>query len=375
MTECRSGGCRLADLIREAPIPFDPASADDRLGELRTEARASLPEAGDLLDEPRVRALLHGILGCSPYLTGLVRRDPARLLRLLAAPPQPTLAPQIRSLEAAIADAASAEAAMQQLRRFKSEVALLVALCDLGGVWPVHDVTAALTAAADAATGACVRFLFRQAAARGDVAPVAPERPEAASGYIVIAMGKHGARELNYSSDIDLIVFYEPGVARLRQGLEPLAFFVRQTRELVKLLQERTADGYVFRTDLRLRPDPGSTQVAISTPAALNYYESFGQNWERAALIKARPIAGDLAAGEAFLKDLTPFIWRKYLGRSSFSCRRSSSSQAAASPTCAHRRRSMRCAGWRPAAGSRTPLPTSSHNPMPSCAASSTACR
>jgi len=313
MTECRSGGCRLADLIREAPIPFDPASADDRLGELRTEARASLPEAGDLLDEPRVRALLQGILGCSPYLTGLVRRDPARLLRLLAAPPQPTLAPQIRSLEAAIADAASGEAAMQQLRRFKSEVALLVALCDLGGVWPVHDVTAALTAAADAATGACVRFLFRQAAARGDVAPVDPERPEAATGYIVIAMGKHGARELNYSSDIDLIVFYEPGVARLRQGLEPLAFFVRQTRELVKLLQERTADGYVFRTDLRLRPDPGSTQVAISTPAALNYYESFGQNWERAALIKARPIAGDLAAGEAFLKDLTPFIWRKYL--------------------------------------------------------------
>ena len=81
----------------------------------------------------------------------------------------------------------------------------------------------------------------------------------------------------------------------------------------MKLLQERTADGYVFRTDLRLRPDPASTQIAISTAAALDYYESTGQNWERAALIKARPCAGDVAAGDALLRELSPFIWRKYL--------------------------------------------------------------
>jgi len=130
---------------------------------------------------------------------------------------------------------------------------------------------------------------------------------------MVLAMGKHGAGELNYSSDIDLIVFYEPELARLKPGLEAPAFFVRMTRDLVKLMQERTADGYVFRTDLRLRPDPGATQVAIASDAALNYYESFGQNWERAALIKARPIAGDLTAGRSFLAELAPFIWRKYL--------------------------------------------------------------
>ena len=81
----------------------------------------------------------------------------------------------------------------------------------------------------------------------------------------------------------------------------------------MRLLQEHTGDGYVFRTDLRLRPDPGATQVALSTDAALTYYESFGQNWERAALIKARVIAGDIAAGEEFLRQLAPFIWRKYL--------------------------------------------------------------
>ena len=128
----------------------------------------------------------------------------------------------------------------------------------------------------------------------------------APSGYIVLAMGKYGAGELNYSSDIDLIVFYDPDRIALAPGLEPAEFFVRLTRDLVQLLEERTGDGYVFRTDLRLRPDPGATQLALSTDAALIYYESFGQNWERAALIKARPCAGDLDAGASSSTSLRP---------------------------------------------------------------------
>ncbi|HXF53376.1 MAG TPA: bifunctional [glutamine synthetase] adenylyltransferase/[glutamine synthetase]-adenylyl-L-tyrosine phosphorylase, partial [Hyphomicrobiaceae bacterium] len=140
------------------------------------------------------------------------------------------------------------------------------------------------------------------------------ERPGSpGGGYIVLGMGKYGAFELNYSSDVDLIVFYEIDRIALRPGVEPQSFFVRLTRELIRILQEPTAEGYVFRTDLRLRPDPGATQIALSYDAALQYYESFGQNWERAALIKARPVAGDLAAGQAFLSELSPFIWRKYL--------------------------------------------------------------
>jgi glutamate-ammonia-ligase adenylyltransferase len=126
-------------------------------------------------------------------------------------------------------------------------------------------------------------------------------------------MGTRGGHELNFSSDIDLMVFFDPAVAKLAPGIEPGSFYVRLTRDLVKLLQERTPDGYVFRVDLRLRPDPSSTQIAISTEAALDYYESRGQNWERAALIKARACAGDLAAGEKLLRDLSPFVWRKYL--------------------------------------------------------------
>ncbi len=202
---------------------------------------------------------------------------------------------------------------MRALRRGKAEAALLIALADIGGVWPVERVTRALTEFADAALGAAVRYLLRGAAASGKLKPADAAKPEQGSGYVVLAMGKMGAFELNYSSDIDLIVLYDEDAPALAEGVEPGALFVRLTRNLVKLMQERTADGYVFRTDLRLRPDPASTQIAISIASALNYYESTGQNWERAAMIKARACAGDIAVGETFLKEVAPFVWRKYL--------------------------------------------------------------
>ena len=126
-------------------------------------------------------------------------------------------------------------------------------------------------------------------------------------------MGKLGANELNYSSDIDLIVLYDPErvVYRGRRTLQDR--YSKLTRDLVHVLQERTADGYVFRTDLRLRPDPGASPLALPVGAAESYYESVGQNWERAAMIKARPIAGNIAVGEDFLDRIRPFIWRKHL--------------------------------------------------------------
>jgi glutamate-ammonia-ligase adenylyltransferase len=289
-----------------APVAFDAAAAAGRLADLVADSAVLDCHArlSALARDPRVAALLAGCLELSPYLAGVMRRDPARVVRLLDAEPERHLADLTSALLDEVPRAAEQADAMRLLRLYKSEVALLVALADIGGVWPVTEVTRAITQAADTAAAAAVRFLFSQAMARGDWLGTAAGEPEAGSGYIVIAMGKHGAGELNYSSDIDLIVFFEPELARLKAGLEPLAFFVRMTRELVRLLQERTADGYVFRTDLRLRPDPGATQIAIAVPAALHYYQSVGQNWERAALIKARPIAGDLEAGRAFLGDI-----------------------------------------------------------------------
>jgi glutamate-ammonia-ligase adenylyltransferase len=139
-----------------------------------------------------------------------------------------------------------------------------------------------------------------------------PAAPARGAGFTVLAMGKLGARELNFSSDVDLILLYDPEChAYNAEGLG--AIFARLTRDMAALMQHRDANGYVFRTDLRLRPDPGSTAPAISLASALAYYEGAAQTWERAAMIKARPVAGDLALGRRFLESIRAFVWRRHL--------------------------------------------------------------
>lgn len=308
-------GVALADLITTAPRLSDPDAARSRVSEWL----ASVPsvEAKPLTTlistRPIIGSLVDSLAESSPYLWDLVAREPERFLRLLQANPEQHFAASLRDHGHAAAKSKDEAGAMRQLRRMKAEAALLIALADIGGVWPVTRTAYALSELADAAVGAAVRFVLAEAGRAGRLVLRDKSNPQAGSGYIVLAMGKMGAFELNYSSDIDLIVFYDPAVPRLPADAEPSTLYVRLTQRLVKLLQERTADGYVFRTDLRLRPDPASTAVAISTVAALSYYESVGQNWERAAMIKARACAGDIVAGEKVLHELAPFVWRKYL--------------------------------------------------------------
>ena len=126
-------------------------------------------------------------------------------------------------------------------------------------------------------------------------------------------MGKMGARELNYSSDIDLICLFDETRFDPTDFHDARTAFVRATRAMSGMLNDLTGEGYVFRTDLRLRPDSGVTPVCMAMEAAERYYESLGRTWERAAYIKARPAAGDLAAGDQFLSVLRPFVWRKHL--------------------------------------------------------------
>ena len=267
----------------------------------------------DLLDrDAKVGPFLASVFEYSPFLRSLAEADPSRLVRLLASDPDRHMNKLIAATAKSWEDAEEA-GLMAALRQARQETALLVALADLGGIWDVPEVTDALSRFAEAAVGSAVRFILHQAAETGEIEVPVLASPDEGSGWIVLGMGKFGAGELNYSSDIDLIVLYDPAVTRLPGGGEPARFFVKLTRRLIHILQERTADAYVFRTDLRLRPDPGATNIAVSTEAALQYYESLGQNWERAALIKARPVAGDRAAGEAFLEELTPYVWRKYL--------------------------------------------------------------
>ena len=303
----------LADAINSAPRIHDEGRAAEVFSQFRDAATAQSPELGEAATSPTIEALIKGVGSGSPYLSQLITRDAARMQRVLLNDPIDRLAAMAAELRERLEGAANLNEAMRALRIYKTEAALIIGLADLGGVWPVMQVTRMLTETADTALQQAVAYLFRQAVSKGDWLADSEGDADASSGYIVLGMGKYGAFELNYSSDIDLIIFYELEHTKLREGVEPSTFFVRMTRDLVRLIDERTADGYVFRTDLRLRPDAGATQVALSTEAALVYYESFGQNWERAALIKARPVAGDIEAGEHLLSELAPFVWRKYL--------------------------------------------------------------
>ena len=286
----------LSARITRAPHPHDP------------ERGAEIAALFGTRSGP-VHDLIAGTAGCSGYLAGLMQRETDWLAAALDAPPEASLA---ALLDAARSDDVAALPAL--LRQTKRRVALLTALADLGGAWDLDAVTDALTRLADCAVQTSLRALVTHEASRGKLPGIAADDVTGeAAGMFVLAMGKMGAFELNYSSDIDLIVLFDEtrhdpdDYGELRRG------FIRVTQRLVKMLSEVTGDGYVFRTDLRLRPDPSATPVCIATEPAENYYESLGRTWERAAYIKARPCAGAIDAGQAFLDRLRPFVWRRHL--------------------------------------------------------------
>jgi len=305
----------LAARFVDGPHLADPQKAERRLdGWLADLAPDLVAEFKDLFARfPSARRIFAGLAEASPYLFDLVRADASRALNVLHDEPDRHLAQLIEESSRGIAIASHEAQAMQILRAMKSEAALLIALCDIGGVWPVMRVTRALTDLAVVSVQSALHFLLQQETMRGRMLPPNPDHPEEGSGLIVLAMGKMGAGELNFSSDIDLIIFYEAEATSLAPDIEPQQFFIRVAQGLSRMLQQRSGEGYVFRVDLRLRPDPASTPLAISTASALHYYEREGRTWERAAMIKARPCAGDLQAGEALMAELSPFVWRKHL--------------------------------------------------------------
>ncbi len=284
----------FAARLTRSPLPFDQGPAQDV-------ARAF----ADL--RPEVVGLLAGTAGCSPYLSGLMTREADWLREALSGAPETALAGVLDPLaEVAL------EALPVALRVAKRRVALLTALADLGGVWPLEAVTGALSALADRAVDLALKRLVADEIRRGKLPGQTPEDAEVAGGMVALAMGKGGAGELNYSSDIDLVCLFDQDRYG-RDWQEARAAFIRVTRKMAAMLNDPTGEGYVFRTDLRLRPDAAVTPVCISMAAAEAYYESVGRTWERAAYIKARPAGGDIAAGERFLKALVPFVWRKHL--------------------------------------------------------------
>ncbi len=299
------------------PKPFDAAQAALGLERWRQQAAMAEPEtrawADAFADSEPGRALVDAVCGNSPYLGHILTRELPFVRRVMEDGFDASFAGLIAALHAEHGRETSMDRLMAGLRVAKRRAALLIALADIAGVWPLFRVTGALSELAETGVQLAANFLLRRAAEAGTLTLPDPQRPWIGSGLIVLGMGKLGGRELNYSSDIDLIVLYDDAVVQTPQPDNLARTFIRLARDLVRIMDERTKDGYVFRTDLRLRPDPGATPLAVSVSAAEIYYGSVGQNWERAAMIKARPIAGDPEAGASFLRFLEPFIWRRNL--------------------------------------------------------------
>jgi glutamate-ammonia-ligase adenylyltransferase len=297
-------------LLDTLPHTSDPLPVRRGEEQWRDRANASgdakiIGFATDSLADASIGALLRSVFANSPFLTqelvgnidfvhDLVEYGADALFARLAA----------ETAALPVADMPT-PAVMKALRRAKRKAALLVAMADIGGIWPLESVTGALSKIAEITLDRAVMHLL--------ATPPFRLLPRNGKGLVILGMGKLGAHELNYSSDIDLVIFYDNSQAGGADPDETGIAFTRLARALVRLMEERTGDGYVFRTDLRLRPDPSATPLAVSLAAAEVYYGSLGQNWERAAMIKARQLVGDAQAGEALFGFLRPWIWRRSL--------------------------------------------------------------
>ncbi len=230
----------------------------------------------------------------APFLKGLIRGRRDTLAGLAAHGPDVTFAAVMAGLDPLPDDPVVA------LRLARRDIALVTALADLAGAWPLERVTAVLSDFNDRAIDVAIAAALAE---RG-----APNR-----GLAALALGKLGSHELNYSSDVDLILIHEPDLIPRRPREEPDEAAVRIARRAVAILADQTADGYVARVDLRLRPASEITPISLSVGAAEHYYQSEALTWERVAFVRARACAGDMALGQGLLDRIRPFIWRRSL--------------------------------------------------------------
>lgn len=285
---------RFLDQINKVPTPFNKEA-----GETIALLFSSQPN--------KINQLIRGVGGCSPYLKGLLEIEYEWVLSALGSQENILNAEFSRLKKTPSSEIKTA------LRVTKRRVALWSALCDFSGIWELNDVTNMLTQFADLACQLALKVALETELSRGNIPGLEIDHSPEKTGMFVLAMGKMGAHELNYSSDIDLICFFDETQFLEEKYFDARKGFIRATRLMSSILSDLTEDGYVFRTDLRLRPDPSVNPVCIATETAERYYESLGRTWERAAYIKARVVAGDTKAGINFLHSLTPFVWRKYL--------------------------------------------------------------
>ena len=304
-----TGSKKASDSAMAIPSPANPLESEGFIEALLEQH----PSLAPIAEHSTGKALLEAIGGNSPYLQRLCRRQSECVICICEQSPEVAFKQSMEMLRDVDCKSATQPEMVKHLRIAKQQIALITAIADITNHWDVMMVTRYLSEFADLAIQKATDFLLIKAAQQGELNLPDLSSPQTGSHLLILGMGKLGAFELNYSSDIDLIILFDRDQAPYVGTRGVQQYFNKFAQELTALLQERTADGYVFRTDLRLRPDPRSTPLAVGLNSAISYYESLGQNWERAAMIKARQIAGDPVAGEYFNTHITPYIWRKHL--------------------------------------------------------------
>lgn len=231
----------------------------------------------------------------------------------------------IDKLVARLQDVSSEEELMRELRLFRQREQMRIIWRDLARTAKLTDTTTQVSRLADVCIDQALSWLYRQACEKWGTPSTLINDEWVPQQMVVIGMGKLGAKELNVSSDIDLMFTYQ-GKGCTQGGARELdnqEFFVRLGQRLIHVLDSRTADGFVFRVDMRLRPYGQSGALALNFDAMCQYYQLQGRDWERYAMIKARIVAGDKQAGIQLREELRPFVYRKYLDYSAIEALRS----------------------------------------------------
>lgn len=313
--------CAIAIAALATPVPDMALNSLERISAVvpHDDLRAVCGKKGRL-------AQLLTICGSSPFLSSIICRDPGYFRTLFIERGIETRRSEgemLAALRSLVSSETDYQALFPILRRFKVTEVLRIAARDLNGLAPLEEVTAELSALAAASLQVAYEVARTTLVAEHGIPFVQTQAGLREAELAIMGMGKFGGRELNFSSDIDIIYFYssdegetggvDDGQGGVKGRISLHTFFVRLAEMITRVVSQVTQDGFVFRVDLGLRPEGKSGEMAVSVRAAATYYEYWGQSWERAAMLKARPVAGSLELGEQFLAAIEPFVYRKYL--------------------------------------------------------------
>lgn len=291
----------------------------------RISSSVPISDLQELCGDRENLARLLVVCGSSPYLTNVICRDPRLFRQIFIDGGMETIrdeAGMLAALRSHLDHGTDYQALFPILRRFKDAEVLRIATRDLNGLSPLEEVTAELSALASAVLEAACEVTRRVLAAEYGLPFMSNGDGQREAAITVIGMGKFGGRELNFSSDIDIIFIYDSdhgetaGIgdgAEMKNRISLHTFFVKMAEMVTRVVSQVTEDGFAFRVDLGLRPEGKGGEIAVSLDSAESYYQYWGQSWERAAMLKARPVAGSLELGERFLAGISPFVYRKYL--------------------------------------------------------------